>query len=164
MGCLMRDDRLDKQRQTTHEFISSSFFDSFMGFIILVNAIIIGYVLWLHRLGQRGKDLFLNRSGVSPVEREMRKCRQFLPLGHRLEHAIYCKKHWLDCQTEFKKMLRKRRSAPRSLLVATRVAAWSFTILFWFQRCSPKRHGDSILRSTKSRVFYDWEIPEWFSS
>lgn len=35
--------RLDKQRQTMHQFISSSFFDSFIGLIILVNAVIIGY-------------------------------------------------------------------------------------------------------------------------
>jgi len=40
-------DRLDKQRQTMHQFISSSFFDSFIGLIILVNAVIIGYVFWL---------------------------------------------------------------------------------------------------------------------
>eukprot|EP00434_Breviolum_minutum_P035935 symbB.v1.2.031823.t1/scaffold3737.1/size52626/3 len=35
--------RLDKQRRSMHEFISSSFFDSFIGLIILVNAVIIGF-------------------------------------------------------------------------------------------------------------------------
>ncbi|CAK9089730.1 Voltage-dependent calcium channel type A subunit alpha-1 [Durusdinium trenchii] len=35
--------RLDKQRQAMHGWISSSFFDSFIGFIILINAVIIGF-------------------------------------------------------------------------------------------------------------------------
>ena len=40
--------RLDKRRQTMHAWISSSFFDSFMGFIIFVNAVIIGYATRSH--------------------------------------------------------------------------------------------------------------------
>lgn len=40
--------RLDKQRQTMHAWISSSFFDSFIGFIIFVNAVIIGYATRSH--------------------------------------------------------------------------------------------------------------------
>ena len=50
-------DRLDKQRQTMHQFISSSFFDSFIGLIILVNAVIIGYVFWLKVCVPQGRIL-----------------------------------------------------------------------------------------------------------